>query len=346
MGYSFEAAFRKDGSLGGFPHFIRLRAVLLIAILAFAATGCGGTDYDMPFQVDRRESAFRFETSDTGNTAETFASKLAVVSSDVIIGEEIPAGEKSYASAVLMDIDHAAPLYARNAFATLYPASMTKVLTAIVALKNAQMDQVLTADSDCVLTEADVQKVGLKPGDTMTMDQALHILLIYSANDVAILIAKNLGGSVEGFAELMNEEAKRIGATNSHFVNPHGLHDENHYTTAYDMYLLFNEAVKDERFNQIIAMNTYSATYQDASGALVDFSCENTNRFLKGDIYPPSNITVVGGKTGTTLAAGRCLVMLSKDEKGNSYVSCVMKSDSIDVMYGKTNSLLGLIGGT
>ena len=234
-------------------------------------------------------------------------------------------------------------MYSRNALAVLYPASMTKVLTAIVAVKNSSPDAVFTADESCVFTEGDVQKIGLKSGDSMTMDQALHLLLIYSANDVAQLIAVNIGGSTEKFAEMMNEEAKAIGATNSHFVNPHGLHDDNHYTTAYDMYLIFNEAVKYDEIVQVISSVNYSTEFKHGDGSPATFSCDNTNRFLKGSVVAPLNVNVVGGKTGTTLAAGGCLVMLSKDSGGNNYISCVMKGKTIDVTYEKTASLLKLI---
>ena len=125
----------------------------------------------------------------------------------------------------------------------MYPASLTKVMTALVALQNASPDTVLTATDSVKITESGAQLCGLKAGDTMTLDQALHILLMYSANDAAMLIAENIGGSVDHFVEMMNEEAQRLGATNTSFANPHGLSDDNHYTSAYDLYLIFNEEV-------------------------------------------------------------------------------------------------------
>ena len=100
----------------------------------------------------------------------------------------------------------------------------------------------------------------------MTLDQALHILLMYSANDAAMLIAENVGGSVDHFVEMMNEEAMRLGATNTSFANPHGLSDDNHFTTAYDLYLIFNEAIKYDSFNEIIHMTSYQTTFYDKDG--------------------------------------------------------------------------------
>ncbi len=297
----------------------------------------------MPFDISSSETAFSFETSNEENTVTPFTEGIAVPEEDMTDGEEVSTGSDSYGSAILIDSANSNTMYCRNSLVTLYPASMTKVLTALLAVKNCAPDQILTADDSCVFTEGDVQKIGLKSGDTMTMDQALHLLLIYSANDVAQMIAVNVGGSTEGFADMMNEEANRIGATNSHFVNPHGLQDENHYTSAYDMYLIFNEAIKYDEIVQAISLRDYSTVYKHMDGTEVSFSCENTNRFLKGSAVAPGNITVVGGKTGTTMAAGGCLVMLSRDSKGNSYITCVMKGSSIDVTYNKTASMLELI---
>lgn len=315
----------------------------LCIILSFLVTGCSESELLMPFDISSSETAFSFETSNEENTVHPFTEDLAVPDGDVTDHEEISQGEDSYGSAILVDRVNKNVMYSRNALLTLYPASMTKIMTAILAVENCTPDQILTADESCIFTEGDVQKIGLKSGDTMTMDQALHLLLIYSANDVAQLIAVNVGGSTEGFADMMNEEAKRLGATNSHFVNPHGLQDENHYTTAYDMYLMFNEAIKHDEIVEAIGMRNYSTVYKHVDGTEVNVSCENTNRFLKGNAIAPDSVNVIGGKTGTTLAAGGCLVMLSKDSGGNDYISCVMRGNSMDVTYEKTGSMLGII---
>lgn len=314
-----------------------------VILTLFLLNGCAEKEVLMPFNISSSETAFSFETSNDNNTASPFASTLAVPDGDITVGEEVSTGADSYGSAILVDSANANMMYGKDILASLYPASMTKVLTAIVAVKNSSPDEVYTADESCVFTEGDVQKVGLKSGDSMTMDQALHLLLIYSANDVAQLIAVNVGGSTERFAEMMNEEAKALGATNSNFVNPHGLHDDNHYTTAYDMYLIFNEAIRHEEIVQVISTANYSTVFKHEDGSDARFSCDNTNRFLKGSVAAPINVNVVGGKTGTTMAAGGCLVMLSKDSGGNNYISCVMKGNTIDVTYDKTTALLKLI---
>ncbi|MCR5626727.1 MAG: serine hydrolase [Lachnospiraceae bacterium] len=310
--------------------------------MSLVFTGCGKKEIKYPYDVNTTKNAFRFETYSQSSVADSFASNLAVVGEDIINGEEVETGEDSYVSAILIDTDDKEALYSKNAHAKLYPASMTKVMTAIVALENASPDQILTFTEDCKVTEEGAQLAGLNPGDTMTLDQALHILLIYSANDVANMIATSIAGSVDSFCDMMNDKANELGATNTHFVNPHGLHDENHYTTAYDMYLMFNEATKLDSFNQIIALPEYSTSYKTADGTDKEFKCTSTNRYINGKINAPTNSTVIGGKTGTTIAAGACLVLLSKDKSGRNYISCVMKGDNIDATYGKTNKLLEL----
>ena len=117
--------------------------------------------------------------------------------------------------------------------------------------------------------------------------------MIQSANDVALLIAENVGGSVDKFVEMMNEEARALGATNSNFVNPHGLSDPEHYTTAYDMYLIFNEAMKYEKFVEIIQTVSYETTYYNVNNEAKQISIRNTNKYVNGDVSAPDNVTVL-----------------------------------------------------
>ncbi|MBO5551144.1 MAG: D-alanyl-D-alanine carboxypeptidase [Lachnospiraceae bacterium] len=312
-------------------------------LAALALCGCGEASYGVPYDRDSTKSAFRFEAQDTRECADGFSAGLCIPGEESASENEIDEGPDSYAAAMLFDLKGRKTLYCRHPYERLYPASMTKVLTAVVAMENCDMDQVLVADESCVLTENDVQKIRLKPGDTMTLDQALHILLIYSANDVANLIAVNVAGSIEEFAEMMNKEALALGATNSHFMNPSGLHDEEHYTTAYDMYLIFNRAISYGKFIEIIGMSEYSTVYHGGSGEDIPFECEATNRFLNGKYPAPQNVTVIGGKTGTTQAAGACLVQLSKDASDNSYITVVMRAKTAETLYKKTGSLLELL---
>ena len=324
---------------------IKKAAVFLTAAMtAFMSTGCGYKEnVILAYNKDTTNNSFRFESNDINNTADAFAQDLCIPQGDLTALDEISAGADSYGSAAFFDIKNKKTLYSKSVHARLYPASLTKVMTALVAIENCDMDKVLTADESCIITAEDEQKVGLKAGDTMTLDQALHIMLIYSANDVANLIAVNIGGSLEGYAELMNNRAKSLGATNTNFINPSGLHDDNHYTTAYDMYLMFNEAVKYGKFIEIIGMSDYSTIYKDSEGESVEFSCNSTNRYLRGQVSAPTQSNVIGGKTGTTMLAGANLILLAKDSSGNSYISVVMRANNADVLYEKTNSLLSMM---
>ena len=268
---------------------------------------------------------------------DTYAANLCVVNSD-IADSAISLSDASCAG--LFDLKNRKTLYAVNVNKQVEPASLTKVMTALVALKYGKLDQVLTASSDVYISENGAQLIGLKEGDQMTLDQALHLLLIYSANDVAVMIADNIGGSVDKFVEMMNKEALAIGATGSHFANPHGLSADEHYVTPYDMYLMFNAAMQYKEFQQIINLPTYTTSYTDKDGTAVKVDIHSTNLYLKGDKDAPTNITVIGGKTGTTNAAGHCLILYAQDKSGNPYISVVMRAENSDTLYDEMTALL------
>lgn len=303
-------------------------------------SGCGSGDYAMPYDAYSANSSFTVLSADQAGRGEPFAADLCIANENY---NESAVDMSEAEAAGLFSIGDSQTLYAKNIHETLYPASLTKVMTALVALKNGNREDVLTASANVKITESGATLLGLKEGEKMTLDQALRILLLQSANDVAIMIAEQYGGTVEHFCEMMNEEARSIGATNCHFVNPHGLTQEEHYVTAYDMYLIFNEACKYELFKEIIGMSSYSTVYYDASGGEIHFDKSSTNRYLNGDAAAPTGITVLGGKTGTTSAAGKCLVLLSSDTSGKSYISIILKSSERDTLYTEMTALLDTI---
>ncbi|HBA51041.1 MAG TPA: D-alanyl-D-alanine carboxypeptidase [Lachnospiraceae bacterium] len=314
------------------------KSFLCILLTAVILTGCGNLSYDMAYHVDYDVSSFNVVSRQDARTASPFASALCVAAGDVT-GENGPDMSQVEAAA-LFGLDRKEVLYAKNIHERLHPASLTKVVTALVALENGQLDQTLTATDAVNITESGAVLCGLKRGDTMTLDQALRILLVYSANDAAMLIAENIGGGVEHFVEMMNEKAHELGATNSHFTNPHGLTDSDHYTTAYDLYLLFNAAVQYDTFNEIIHMSGYQTVFYDKDGREKAFDKSNSNRFLQGEYQAPANVTVIGGKTGTTSAAGNCLILLSRDENGSPYISVILRAEGPDILYGRMVDLL------
>lgn len=247
--------------------------------------------------------------------------------------------EYSYASG-LFDLNNKEILYGQNIYEQLPPASLTKVMTALVALKYGNLQDEIIVTDNCKITESGAQVFGFKAGDVITLDQALNVLLLYSANDAGLIIAEHIGGSVENFSAMMNAEAKALGATGSNFLNPHGLTVENHYTTIYDLYLIFNEVLQYERFREIIQLTSYTSVYYDSNGNSKTIDVPSTNQYFMGNVEAPENITILGGKTGTTNAAGNCLILYAKDKSGNPFISIILRADTRQNLYNDMNLLL------
>ena len=314
----------------------RLACLLLAAALLIS--GCSNS-LAAPFENNRNDVSFRLFQKSAQNSAiaEAYAQSLCIVDDSSDFGTPI---ESSAIAMGLFDVSRLHTIYADNVYERVNPASLTKVMTALVALKYSTPETVLTASSSIYNLEAGAQTCGLAAGDTMTLDQALRLLLVYSANDVAIMIAENIGGSVEGFLSMMNTEANRLGATSTNFINSSGLTDNDHYSTVYDLYLIFNEALKYELFTEIINMNSYSTVYHDRNGVDKHIEVRSTDLYLRGDRSAPVGVTVIGGKTGSTAAAGHCLILLCRDTSGKPYISVVMGAANNDSVYEIMNTLL------
>ena len=315
----------------------------MAAILILSLCGCGTKEIPFAYDPDYEVSSFRISSESSAPIAKAFAADLCVVTDNVNI--DIGSVDLAEATAAcLFDVNRNEVLYAKNVHERLHPASLTKIMTALVALKYGNPDDRITVTGDVYVNESGAVVCGLKEGDQLTLNQALHALLMKSANDVANAIAIHIGGSVEGFADLMNQEALAIGATNSHFVNPHGLTAEDHYVTAYDMYLMFHEAVKFELISEIIHKNSYELVYTAANGSQKTVSLQTTNQYLEGNYKAPDRVSVIGGKTGTTNAARNCLVLLSKDVSGNPYISVILSAKERENLYEGMTDMLGEIG--
>ena len=180
---------------------------------------------------------------------------------------------------------------------------------------------------------ADEATCGIKAGDKITLSDLLYGLLLHSGNDNATAIAEYVGGSMDGFAEMMIKEAAKLMATGTHFVNSNGLHNDNHYTTAYDLNLIFNECIKHDDFVKIIMAKSHTAKVTGNDGTVRSITWEPTNFYATGDAKKPDNVTVIGGKTGTTQLAGNCLILLTKDKNDHPYISIVMKADTKPLLY-------------
>lgn len=320
-----------------------VRKIAILMMTCLLLSGCGTDGLAMKYDPESSVSAFRFEKSSSsageGGKASSFASELCLRDEATLSGGEVDLSEAL--SGILCDVNQHRIIYGKEENMQLAPASLTKVMTALVALKNSELDTVLTASENVKITESGATLCGLEAGDTMTMDQALHALLMQSANDVAVMIAENIAGSEDAFCEMMNAEAVRLGATNSCFKNPHGLTEDGHYSCAYDMYLIFAEVMQYPEFTQIINLDSYETIYHDAEGNAKEYSCGTTNLFLRGDYTAPDAVTVIGGKTGTTMAARNCLVLLSKDSSGNPYISVILNCSERQFLYQEMTELLG-----
>jgi serine-type D-Ala-D-Ala carboxypeptidase (penicillin-binding protein 5/6) len=234
-------------------------------------------------------------------------------------------------SAALVDSYSGEFLYSKNADAKEYPASSTKILTALIVIEAGNLDQMVTVAPED--TKVEPSSLNLKPGQQFTRRQLLFGMLLKSANDVAMCLARDNAGSVPAFAEKMNLRAAELGATSSHFVNPHGLHDPNHYTTAHDLVLIARAAMQQPLFRQIVSTIYY--TWKTPNGEVDEL--RNHNRLLRH--FAGCN----GLKTGYTRPAQQVLVS-SALRGGHEVISVVLHTDKPGIWVdSKTLLTYGLI---
>jgi serine-type D-Ala-D-Ala carboxypeptidase (penicillin-binding protein 5/6) len=234
-------------------------------------------------------------------------------------------------SAALVDSYSGEFLYTKNPDAKEYPASSTKILTALIVIEAGNLDQVVTVAPED--TKVEPSSLDLKPGQQFTRRQLLFGMLLKSANDVAMCLARDNAGSVPAFAEKMNLRAAELGATSSHFVNPHGLHDPNHYTTAHDLVLIARAAMQQPLFRQIVSTIYY--TWRTPTGQVEEL--RNHNRLLRH--FAGCN----GLKTGYTRPAQQVLVS-SALRGGHEVISVVLHTDKPGIWVdSKTLLTYGLI---
>lgn len=314
---------------------IRLFILLcLILIIVGAFKHLAGKNKAAKYEAENYNTAYHKE--------ELFSSSLSVVSTEEDLALDNVSNLKAYG---LFDINQSKAVYAHQLHDKVYPASITKILTALVALENASLTDTVTISKNACSTSFawDEQTCGIKEGDTVSLEALLYGLLLYSGNDTAVAIAEHVGGSIEGFSEMMNQKAKELMATHSNFVNPSGLYDDNHYTTAYDIYLIYNECIKNEDFVKIISADSYTATIKSSDSTEKKLTWKPTNYYSIGSAVSPEHVDVIGGKTGTLLVSGNCLVIMAEDQSKNPYISVVMGAESKDILYQDMSSLLSQI---
>lgn len=227
-------------------------------------------------------------------------------------------------AAILMEANTGTILYAKNIHQKSYPASTTKILTTLIAAETADMNEIVTFSNEAVFSiERSSSNMGMDVGETLTMEQCLYGILVYSANETANAVAEHIGGTIDNFVAMMNEKAASLGCTESHFMNPHGLHDENHYTTPYDFALIAREFFNNEMLCKMSSTVNYviepTATQPD------HMDLWSKNKLLPGKSYAYDYL--VGSKTGYTTDAHSTLVSCAEKD-GMKLICVVMKEDS------------------
>ena len=246
-------------------------------------------------------------------------------------------------AAILIDAKTGNVLFEKNADKKMYPASTTKIMTAILALEKVakgeiSLEQPITYTETAEATmEADGSNIALKVGEQMTLADLLKGLLLASGNDAAAIIAEYIGGTIDDFVVLMNEKVKKLGLEGTHFANPHGLHNEENYTTAADMAKIAREAMKNETFRSIVecAHIRLAATNISEERYYI-----NTNNLVSRMRYPYYFYDKATGiKTGSTTEAGYCLVSSAKDGD-KEVIAVVFKSDDISASHTDSKNIL------
>lgn len=220
----------------------------------------------------------------------------------------------------LMEVNSGNVLYSKNSTEKLYPASTTKIMTAILTLENCKLDDIATVSQNAVdLVPTGYTNAKLVPGEEMRIEDLLYGLMLNSANEAANVLGEHISGTIDKFSELMNKKAEELGCKNTHFVNTNGMHNENHYTTAEDLAKIAVYCMKNEEFRKIVSTVEYTlpATnkYKNADRVM-----KNTNLLINPNSKYFSQY-VIGVKTGYTKEAGNCLV--SYAEKDEAKLICV-----------------------
>lgn len=312
----------------------------ILILMILVTTGCS----HHPFQMtDSYASYYAKEQKEETQELKGMASDLAVLDAK---DENSPGYQSSDYADLLINDSTNEVIESYRCFEKVYPASITKIMTALLVLENGNFDDEITLDHDIVLTEDGAVISTLSKGDTVTVNDVFHGMLIKSANDCAVILAEYIAGTEEKFVDMMNERAKELGATHTHFANPHGLHEDDHYTTAYDLYLIFKEVVKYDAFVDTVSSKDYYMTYVTADGREVSEYMQSTNHYLLNEYPVPDGVTMYGGKTGTTSMAKSCLILMTENEQGERFFSVVMGAATQENLYNSMTQLLEKIVNT
>ncbi len=276
--------------------------ILMILQTALPSLAAPGEELDYPALAEERKS-------------------LEIQSNQI---ENWPAGPAIGAQgAILLEANTGIILYAKNIDEPLYPASTTKLMTCLVAAEHSAMDEIVSFSHDAVFSiEPGSSNMGIDEGQSLPMEECLYGITVGSANEVANAVAEHVAGSMDAFADMMNQKAEELGCTNTHFVNAHGLFDENHYTSARDLALIARAFFQNELLTKI--GNTASYHFEATETQPDDFIKRNKHKFITGET---SYDGVKGGKTGYTDEARQTLVTCA-EKNGMRLICVVLKEES------------------
>ncbi len=292
-------------------------------------------DYSEDYEEDYAEEDYDEGDSEEGDSDEDsyhFEQDPTVDTNEI---KGWPQGDSIDAdAAVVMDAKTGAILYAKHMDDRKYPASITKIMTVLLALENGNLeDKVKFSEYAVYSIEFGSAHLGLTEGEELTLEQCLYGIMLASANEISNAVAEYVAGDVDTFAEMMNKKAKALGCTNTHFVNPNGLHDEDHYVSARDMALIMKEALKYDKFREII--NTDEYHYPPTNLVKEDRYFVNHHQMLMDESYDG----IIGGKTGFTDQAFNTLVTAA-ERNGMTLISVVLHAPGIESEYGDTRTIL------
>lgn len=239
-------------------------------------------------------------------------------------------------AAILIDGNTGAVLYAKDIEKKEYPASITKIMTTLIALEKGNLSDVVTFSENAVYSiEFGSSHLGLTEGEQLTLEQCLYGIMMASANEISNAVAEHIGGSIEEYVKMMNERAAQLGCTGTHFANVHGLHDENHYVCAKDMALIMQEALKNKKFREIIGTVEYEYPETNKVKEKRYFMNHHKMLYEDGMVYDGC----IGGKTGYTDEAYNTLVTAAQRD-GQLLIAVVLRVPGLYVSYDDTKVLL------
>ena len=245
---------------------------------------------------------------------------------------------------LLFDLENETALFAKELYTDNPPASLAKIMTALVALEQADLQDVIVVEKEDLEMEEQAQVAGLIEGDMISVEELLHALLVYSGNDAANVLARGVSGSQAAFVVEMNKKAQALGMTQTHFSNPSGLHEEDMSSSPYDVYLMMRAAYENPLFSRISRLSNYILQVinhdEDGKEYIRTLVLDSTDLFLTGVMELPENVTILASKTGTTYEAGYCLALVVQNHYGVPHLAVLMGEDTQENLYRDMAALL------